>query len=237
MRTYLLLGMFAASLANAAWRDYEESRELSLDASGIDTIEIDAGAGSLEVRGGADANTIAVTALIQVPGKKEEKALEIIESDLVLTLERDGDRATLKGYFDSNNWGWGDSPSVRLEVEVPSRLGLDIDDSSGSIKVRDVAGDIEIDDSSGSLEMTNVGGDIRIEDGSGSITVNGVGGDISINDGSGSITVSDVRGSVIVDDGSGSINVSDVDADLIIEDDGSGSLNFARISGSVEKED
>ena len=236
MRTFLILGMFTASLASAAWRGYEETRDLSLDAAGIDTVEIEAGAGSLEVLGSADAEAIAVTALIQVP-EKEEKARNIIDSDLVLTLEREGERATLKGYFESSGWNWGDRPSIRLEVVVPSRIGLKIEDGAGSIGVSDVAGDIEIKDGSGSLQMSNVGGDIKIEDGSGSVNVDGVGGDISIEDGSGSISVKAVRGSVVVDDGSGSINVSDVDADLIIKDDGSGSLNFARINGRVEKDD
>jgi hypothetical protein len=237
MRTILILGMFTASLAHAAWSDYEETRDLILDANGISNVQIDAGAGSLEVSGSADADSIAVTALILVPGEKEEKAKKIIESDLVLTLERDGDTAVLKGYFESGGWGWGDSPSVRLEVALPAQMGLEVDDGSGSIIIRDISGDIEIDDGSGSLQMSNVGGDIRIEDGSGSVSVEGVGGDISINDGSGSITVKDVRGTVVVDDGSGGINVTDVDADLIIEDDGSGSLNFARINGRVEKDD
>jgi hypothetical protein len=237
MRTLIILGMFTASLAHAAWSDYEESRELTLDASGISKLEIKAGAGSLEVSGSADADSITVTALIQVPGEKEEKAKKIIESDLVLTLERQGDAAVLNGYFESGGWGWGESPGVRLEVQVPGRVGLDVDDGSGSIEIRDISGDIDIEDGSGSLQMTNVGGDIRIEDGSGSVTVEGVGGDISITDGSGSITVRDVRGSVVVDDGSGSINVTDVDADLIIEDDGSGSLNFAGINGRVQKDD
>ncbi len=236
MRTILILGMFTASLANAAWRDYEETRDLTLDAASIDTVVIEAGAGSLEVRGNADANAISVTALIQVP-EKEEKALKIIESDLVLTLERDGDSAVLNGYFESNGWGWGDSPSIRLEVEVPDRVSLEVDDSSGSIIIRDVSGEIDIEDGSGSLQMSNVGGNVRIEDGSGSVSVEGVGGDISIDDGSGSITVKDVRGSVVVDDGSGSIKVTDVGADLIIKEDGSGSLNFARIEGRVEKDD
>ena len=236
MRTYLILAMFTASLANASWRDYEESRELTLNAGGIDTVEIEAGAGSLEVRGSADAQAISVTALIQVP-EKEEKAQKVIETDLVLTLERDGDTAVLNGYFESAGWGWGDSPSIRLEVEVPDRVALEIEDGAGSIKIWDVSGNIAIEDGSGSLQMSNVGGDIRIEDGSGSISVDGVGGDISIDDGSGSITVKDVRGSVVVDDGSGGINVTDVDADLIIEDDGSGSLNFARIDGRVEMKD
>jgi hypothetical protein len=236
MRTFLILGMFTASLAHAAWLDYEETRNLNLDAAGIDGVEIEAGAGSLEIRGSADAKAISVTAIIQVPAK-EEKARKIVENDLVLTLERVGDSAVLKGYFESSGWSWGDSPSVQLTVEVPDRMTLEIEDGSGSIKVWDVSGDIKVEDGSGSLEMTNVGGDIDIEDGSGSLVVDGVGGDISIDDGSGSITVKNVRGSVTVDDGSGGINVSDVGADLIIEDDGSGSLNFARINGRVEKDD
>ena len=149
MRTFLIIGMFTASLASAAWRDYEESRNLTLDAGGIDIVEIEAGASSLEVRGSADAQAISVTALIQVPGKNEEKARRVIESDLVLTLERNGDRAVLNGYFESSGWGWGDSPSIRLEVEVPDRVALDIEDGAGSIKIWDVSGNIEIEDGSG----------------------------------------------------------------------------------------
>ncbi len=237
MRVFLILGMFTASLTNAAWRDYEEVRNLTLDADGVNTVEIEAGAGSLDVHGNSGAKKISVTALIQVPGKSDEKAQEVIESDLVLTLERDGDTAVLIGYFDSSLWGWDDIRSVRLEVEVPESVGLDIEDGAGSIEIRDVLGEITVEDGSGSLQMTNIGGDVRVIDSSGSITVETVGGDISIEDGSGSITVQDVRGSVVIDDGSGSINVTDVDADLIIEDDGSGSLNFARVNGRVEQKD
>ncbi len=236
MRTFLILGMFTASLAHAAWRDYEETRNLTLDADGIDIVVIEAGAGSLEVRGSANAKSVSVTAHILVPAK-EAKALKIIESDMILKLEREGDSAVLHGYFEHDGWNLGDSPSIRLEVEVPGRVGLDIEDGSGSMQVWDVSGDIKIDDGSGSLQMSNVGGDIEIEDGSGSVTIEGVGGDISIDDGSGSITIRDVRGSVVIDDGSGGITVTDVDADLTIVDDGSGSLNFARIDGRVEKAD
>jgi hypothetical protein len=237
MRTFLILGMFTASLANAAWRNYEEVRDLTLDAAAVRSVDIEAGAGSLEVRGIPGADRISVTALIQVPGTSDEKARKVIESDMVLTLEAEGDKAVLNGYFDSNGWVWDESPGIRLEVEVPQRVSLEINDGSGSIEIRDVAGDIKVEDDSGSLQMTNVGGEIRIDDSSGSISVEGAGGNISINDGSGSITVKDVRGGVTVDDGSGSINVSDIDADLIIENDGGGSLNFARINGSVESGD
>ena len=234
MRAILILAMFTVSLANAGWNDYEEIRDLRLDARGIGALQIESGAGSLEVEGISGADEIVVKAIILVPGKSDEKAQKIIADNLVLVLEKRGDSAILKGYFDGNNWSWGDSASVRLEVHVPNNLSLDVEDSSGSIVINDVSGDIQIDDSSGSIKMGNVGGSVDIEDGSGSISVSGVGDDISIEDGSGSITVHDVQGSVFVDDGSGSVNVEGVAKDLIIKDNGSGSINYSDVQGNVE---
>ena len=51
MRTMLILVMFAASLADAAVGTYEEVHELTLDAAGVDTLKIKAGAGYLNVVG------------------------------------------------------------------------------------------------------------------------------------------------------------------------------------------
>ncbi len=237
MRSILIIGIFTASLANAAWSDeYQEVRDLNLDASGISALQIEAGAGSLEVVGVSGADEIVVTATIQVPEDDEEKARKEIKSHLVLSLEKKGDHAVLKGYFKDGFINFGDSPRVQLEVRVPTELGLNVEDGSGSIVVENVDGNIELEDGSGSILMKNVGGNVEIDDGSGSISVEGVRGDLFIGDGSGSIKVRDVSGSVTVDDGSGSINVSDVEQDLIIEDDGSGSLNFSNIGGRVEKE-
>jgi hypothetical protein len=236
MRSILIMAMFTVSLANAAWNEYEEERDLNLGASGISTLEIEAGAGSLEIVGVPGSNEIVVSATIYVPEKDEDKARKEIKSHLVLSLEKDGDNAVLKSYFNEYSVSFGDSPHVQLEVLVPERFGLIIDDGSGSIVVENVSGNIELEDGSGSILMTNVGGDVEIDDGSGSISVEGVRGDLFIGDGSGSIKVREVAGSVTVDDGSGSINVSDVEKDLIIEEEGSGSLNFSNIGGRVEKE-
>lgn len=236
MRSILILAMFAAGLAQAAFGEYEEIRELELDASGIGVLDIEAGAGSLAITGVAGLQEIRVNAIIHVPTSDEDEARESIESDMVLTLEKSGDRAVLKGYFENRGRGWDDSPGIRLEVQVPPSTGLSVEDGSGSMAVNGVSGDIEIDDGSGSIKMEQVGGVVRIEDGSGSISVIEAGGDVQIRDGSGSITVRGVGGSVTVDDGSGSINVSDVEHDLIIESDGSGGLNYSDIAGRVENE-
>jgi hypothetical protein len=233
MRGLLILAMFAGTLTHAAWNDYVEVRDLVLDAGGIETLDIDAGAGSLTVRGRSGAERITVTATINVPGGDEEKARKRIERDMTLKLDRAGDRAVLEAYFDPGLPGWGDQPSIALDVELPRRLGLVVDDGSGSIDIAAIDGPVQIDDGSGSLELTDAGSSVEIDDGSGSIQVRNAGGDVRITDGSGSVTVVRVAGSVYIDDGSGSIAVDEVAHDLIIEEAGSGGVRYHNVLGEV----
>ena len=115
MRSIIVMAMFTVSLAYAA-DDYEEQRELNLGAGGIKTVDVDAGAGSLEISGVSGADEISVTATIRVPDRDQEEAREIIEADLVLTLEKRGDTAFLKADFDHQGWSFRDSPTVDLLV-------------------------------------------------------------------------------------------------------------------------
>lgn len=234
MRSFIVMAMFAASLAHAGWTDYEEVRELDVDASGASEFFIDAGAGSLTVVGNGNTSDIQVTATIHVDTSDDARAQEIIGERLTLSLDRDGDRIELKSYFEDGMWGNG-SGGIKLEVVMPQGLALRVDDGSGSIVIEDTEGDVEVEDGSGSLKIFNAGS-IDIDDGSGSILVEGASGDVSIIDGSGSITVSEVGGSVTIDDGSGSINIDDVEKDVIIEEDGSGGLNVRNVRGQVESD-
>ncbi len=233
---FVVLGMFAASFAwadghNDYTRGYSEVRDLTLDAAGLDGLSIEAGAGSLEVVGVEGADSIQVTATIQLEERNEAKARELIEERAVLTLERSGSTGELVAKFDGG-W-WGGSGAIALEVQVPRGLELFVEDGSGSMKILRTGGDVAIDDGSGSIVVEGVGA-LIIEDGSGSIDVEDANGDVRIVDGSGSIKVHGVQGSVTVDDGSGSINVSDVEFDVIIEDDGSGGVNVSNVRGRVD---
>ncbi|MEX2122691.1 MAG: DUF4097 family beta strand repeat-containing protein [Woeseia sp.] len=237
LQTLLMMIMFAANLVQAAWKDYEETRDLSLDAVGVETLQIEAGAGSLDVTGVPGADRIVVAALIRVPDADADEAREAIADGLVLSLDRDGDRADLRGFFDDNGSLFGSNLTVSLEVRLPDGISLSIQDGSGSVELRDVRGDIELDDRSGSIRMTNVGGNLNVTDGSGSIAIEGAGGEVSIVDGSGSVSVVRVEGSVTIEDGSGSIDVNEVAGDLIIPDDGSGAVNYTSIAGRVDQAD
>jgi DUF4097 and DUF4098 domain-containing protein YvlB len=235
MRSFIVMAMFVASLAHAGWSDYEEVRNLDLDADGVSQLSIKAGAGSMDVTGVRGLDKISVKATVVVPDTDEDKAVKVIEKKMTLSLDQQGSEAQLDAWFDDGFMGFGSDAHIVLEVSVPQGLSVNIDDGSGSLDVRDVAGDVTIDDGSGSIDVDNVA-NLKIDDGSGSIDVENASGDVSIVDGSGSISVVHVKGSVTIDDGSGSIKVSDVENDLIIVDDGSGSLSISDVRGSVDQE-
>ena len=233
MRSLIVIAMFTASLAHAAWNGYTEDRTLELDTDGVSSLDIDAGSGSLVITGVEDLSKILVTATINVPDEDDDDAREMIEKGLRLSLEKAQDEARLIADFKDRSWSWGDSPSVDLDVQVPHGLALVVDDGSGSIKIIDVRSHVIVDDGSGSLSIEGAKS-VKVDDGSGSVTVVDVSGDVDIEDGSGSITVEKVGGSVTIDDGSGGIDVEDVEHDLTIIDDGSGGLNASNVRGEVD---
>ena len=235
MRSFIVIAMFATSLVQAGWSNYEEVRNMDLDVNGISQLSIKAGAGSMDVTGVSGLDKISVKATVVVPDADEEDALKLIEKKMTLTLEQKGNEARLNAWFDGGVMGFGSNAHIVLEVSVPQGLSVDINDGSGSLDVTDVAGDVTINDGSGSIDVDNVA-NLKIDDGSGSIDVDNASGDVSIVDGSGSISVDHVNGSVTIDDGSGSIKVSDVENDVIIVDDGSGSLTITDVRGSVDQE-
>lgn len=234
MRGFIVMAMFVASLAHAAWKEHTEIRDLQLSADGVTVFEVDAGAGSLTIKGLPDIQDIIVKAMIRVPGEDADSAKKIMASDMKLVLDKVRDHARLKATFDGRFWG-NDQGSIDLEVDMPAGLALSVNDGSGSIDISDVAGFVTIDDGSGSIIVSNVGR-LNIDDGSGSIKVSAATGDVSIEDGSGGITVRQVGGNVIIDDGSGGIDVADVEHDVTIVDDGSGSLSISDVRGTVHKQ-
>jgi len=236
MRSLIVMAMFTASLSYAAWNGYTEDRSLELPAVGINALEIDSGAGSLEVVASPDAQDVRVLAQIRIADADAEEAHELIESDLRLTLEKSADAALLHADFDHGMWNSRWNSSIDLQVQMPRGLALMIDDGSGPIKVDAPGSRLVIDDGSGPIRVLRAGA-TDIDDGSGSIDVHDIVGDVTIDDGSGDVLVRNVEGSVIIDDGSGSIDVADVSEDLTIIDDGSGSLRLSDIRGQVTQPD
>ncbi|MEC4726216.1 DUF4097 domain-containing protein [Shewanella sp. D64] len=213
-------------------------QSLQLNASGLNILIAETGAGALEIKG--------VVGLTHITLEADIYTYEGI--DPILTLEKSGNSARLVTDFDSYSFS-GNSPYIDLIVKVPADMKMDINDGSGSITIEGTSADIvlkdgsgsleieggrnlDIEDGSGSITLSNVNGNIMLDDGSGSIEITRVNGDVTVNDGSGSLDIEKIQGMVTIDDGSGSIDVTDTKGLRIIAA-GSGSLSFNNIDGKV----
>jgi len=233
----------------------QDENRLVLSADGINNLDANCGSGYLKITGVEGLNEVDVQATLLVRGIGEEEINSFKDKYVELSLEKRGNSAvlvsTIKHTFLSICKG--KSAQINLDIRVPKRFALDIDDGSGFITVSGVSGGIKMDDGSGSIELDGIGGKIDIEDGSGSIVIRGVNGDISIDDGSGNIVIKDVTGSVDVDDnsgeidiksiggsvtvedGSGGIYIDGVDKDVIIKRAGSGAVSINNVKGTVKR--
>ncbi len=247
----IAIGIGLASLPASAARckhKADRSAELELDGAGI--IEIYALAGDLRVRGRDDLTSVRAKGEACV-SKKDMLA----ETDI--TIRRTGDHiqilAEMPDTSDEGDGRWEDEYAIMdLEIDLPAGVGIVVHDSSGDMKISNVAS-AEITDSSGGIEVTDVAGPVLIpQDSSGDIFMERVGevtiqvdssGEIEIrdadevtiaNDTSGDIFVSNIRGSVLIgNDSSGGITARDIGGDLIVENDTSGGISFDRVVGNV----
>ena len=139
MRGFIVMAMFAASFADAAWNDYTTVQELELDADGIENLHIDAGAGVLDVTGVSGLDRIEVTAVVIIPEADDDAAERLIDKKMRLSLDSNGDSAKLEAYFEGVLFDMGPGGRIDLDIRVPVGTALVIDDGSGSIDLADVA--------------------------------------------------------------------------------------------------
>jgi len=233
------LGLPLTSIAGDC--PHSEPRNATLDAAGATTLRVHAKAGYLSIRGSTGLSEVRVQGKACAPDKD-------VLDEIELRTDRRGDTLYVEVETPDGNWR-RHSPYLDLEIEVPENLLLDVEDSSGSVKiegvrgleledgsgdilVRKIAEGVEIEDGSGEVEVTEIGGQVRIDDGSGSLSVEHVGGAVTIEDGSGEITVRDTEASVdIVEDGSGSIELDHIGGDVLVQEDGSGSIRAEHVAG------
>ena len=214
---------------------YQEHREFTMDAAGIETLRITCGPGRLYLRGHAGATAILVKADIDIPITNTEKAAAFAREQIELQLLKDGREAFLKSTIHKQS-GSIRGAAVHLHVDVPARMNLDINDGSGEVVLHDLKGSLNLVDGSGGIEIQGSEGRVDIDDGSGDIEVRNVAGQVHITDSSGGIRIQHLGGDVDIEDGSGEIVAQTVAGNLTIRD-GSGGIKIRRIEGSVRLSD
>jgi hypothetical protein len=214
---------------------FRADRSAQAATDGITRVEVRAGAGDLTVTGESARRTLDVSG---VACASKEAQLE----DVQVRLERAGDTLVLEAQPPDNTlslrkWFFSGQPHLHLTVRLPAGLAVDIEDTSGNVRLANV-GPTRMQDGSGDLEIDNVKGELSVKDGSGNVTIRKIQGPVRIEDGSGDFTIAQIVGEVIVAaDGSGSMEIADVQGNVTIGNDGSGDIGIERVSGSVKIED
>ena len=200
-------------------------KKISLKANSITAIQVDAGAGDMQIFGDTQFDTIEVIAKIY--------GQELDEDKFLLSLEQESDRAILHAHTTQTHHN---NERIDLMITLPAKLKLEVKDRSGDIQIESMQGGVSIDDRSGDIELTDISGGLEIDDRSGDISVNTVLGEISINDRSGDINLVNVVGNTKIHDRSGEIRVNTLNGNLDIEDS-SGDIRVKTVSGAVTVDD
>ena len=220
----VLVGAWSVATAEAQNRcAHSKDINETIDVSGAGLAHISARAGDLQIEGRAGQTDI------RVEGRACAGREELLD-DMSVRTERRGDTVEVEAEIpEIRSWSGSNYASIDLVITVPQSLMLEVDDSSGNMTLRNIAG-ANIDDSSDDIEVDQVAGDVSIDDSSGDIELNGVMGDVRIDDSSGDI---DVRGgrSVVLEDSSGGIHVVDIEGSVLVESDSSGNITVERVGG------
>lgn len=203
---------------------YEETLNFTLDANDVARVDIQAGAGSLDVHGDSADDQIHVQALVCASRKS---GLEGMGVEHVL---RNGIQSIATRIPESATMFWTNTYShINLTVHLPQGLPVQITDGSGSMSVTGT-GELVIQDGSGNIAIDSVAGNVEVRDGSGELNIANVAGNVEVRDGSGSLFIAAVDGTVSIHDGSGSIDVRDVSMEVTILESGSGSVALQRVN-------
>jgi len=245
---FLLMYQFSTE-ASADWCKYEKEIDLTLDVSDSDVLLIKAAAGDLGVRGVSGSDEAVIHAKVCV---SKQAWLDDAEIET-----KSGKQASIMVNLPDSSGGWSlignNYATMDLEIEIPLDIALevkdssgdasfrhiaamDLQDSSGDIKIEDAAGPLSIKDSSGDIEVEQVGAAVSIRDSSGDIEIDRVAGNFTIEaDSSGDIRATNIEGTVLVKkDSSGDISVKSVGGDFRVLADGSGSIDSHDVKGEVE---
>ncbi len=201
------------------------SSEMSMD--GISRIAIEARAGSLVVRG--DRVDRVLASGLACTRDEDREYLD----DIRIVEKRDG--GTLRIIADIPRKMFDSSVgALDLSITLPDNVPVSVVDSSGSAELSRLAS-VKVRDSSGSLTITDIAGDVLVErDSSGGIEIERVGNVTIDRDSSGSISVREALSLNIGQDSSGSIDAVDITGDFRVQADTSGSISAVRIGGDFE---
>jgi hypothetical protein len=246
----------------------EQSQQV-VEARGLTGLKIENPRGLVRVRPSRDGR-IHVTALKLTTASEDARARAFSRDTRVETSTEAGrfvvrvrypQRQTIR----VNLWrlfkGGFDFPGVevRLSVEAPDRLPVELETASGDLETSDLAGAQVLRTTSGDIEVRGAGapitasttsgnvmvaglararvrsvsGDVSLEDARGALDVRTTSGDLEVRGATDSLALSTVSGDIRVDRAPRGIDAGTTSGQLVVEGPAAGVVTLRTVSGGV----
>jgi len=238
-----------------AWGDgceFMADRAGGVDAKGVEKVVIRTGAGDMKVVGRSDA------VRIEARGNACAAKQKLLD-ETQINVRREGNVVYVETALPQNQEGWsfGNSEYAYIDIGIALPSGIPVEatdssgdatfedlgaltlqDSSGDLEIRRIAGLADVTDTSGDLTIADAGS-VRVRDSSGDMDIDDAHGDVEVVvDSSGDIRIGKVTGNVhIQQDSSGGIRVEDVKGNVAVDSDSSGDIYAGRVTGNFTLSD
>lgn len=224
----LFIGVLAANAQNVL-------AKAELEAENIDEVRVDGSFVDVYVKNGSKTTFKGV-----ITGNGDEGDYRF-DTDIV-------GRTLVIKVVNSNSRRWGNYKidESRIDITIPDKVKLDIDNSSGDVYVANLrASDSKIEATSGDITLKSIVANLEVETSSGDIEIDGLIGDSEIESTSGDQDLYDVKGNIRASASSGDITVSKFVGKLNIEATsgdielrgGEGALKIRTTSGNIDGND
>jgi DUF4097 and DUF4098 domain-containing protein YvlB len=202
----------------------EQSQQV-VEARGLTGLRVENPRGLVEVRPSRDGR-IHLTALKLASSRVSSRAEEFARGTRVETSTESGrfvvrvrypQRQMLRASFSQLLRGELDLPrvEVRLSLEVPSRLPIDLETASGDLETTDLAGTQALQTTSGDIEVRSATAFLSVTTTSGNVMASGL-GRARVRSVSGDVTLDAARGPLDIRTTSGNIELSGVTDSLAL---------------------
>jgi DUF4097 and DUF4098 domain-containing protein YvlB len=208
----------------------EGSFERTLHVTGAVDLQIETGAGSINVQRG-NSPEVRVIGHIRASewfGSSEEAVKRLEENP---PIQQSGNDIRI-GHIDDPELRR--NVSISYEVFTPENTQLRSSTGSGSQEISGISGTVEANAGSGSVKVSDIGSGVRAHSGSGTLEFDGIKGNVFARTGSGSIHAVNIAGGFDGQTGSGHLTLQQASAGSVRAETGSGGLELHNVHGSLQ---
>ena len=195
-----LVVVFAASGLIALADDAEGSFERALTVSGPVDLDVQTGAGRLDVRA-SGSGRVSIHGVIRARehfgGQSAQDKVRALESNP--PIEQNGNVVRIGQIHDPD---LRRNISISYEVLVPADTKLHSSTGSGTVVVEGLRGPVRADTGSGTVTVSRIEDEVRLHTGSGRIELDSIQGNVDAHTGSGPIHGTGIKGKIVADTGS-----------------------------------